>query len=186
MHMMGLQGFRKAPRRPLAIGLAVLAAVGLAGCAGGRQAVPPPSVPLQAHAPAAFETRPPSQPQPQGVRLRSDEPVVHPPAVTCVAGPGYDRRGTASWYGESLHGQPTASGETFDMNGLTAAHRTLAFGTEVRVTNLKNGRAVILTINDRGPFTDGRLIDVSRRAAEELDFLGDDLAPVRVEELRGC
>jgi rare lipoprotein A len=102
------------------------------------------------------------------------------------ARPAYDRRGTASWYGPTLHGGTTASGEPFDMDALTAAHRTLPFGTRVRVTNLENGRAVVLTVNDRGPFADGRLIDVSRRAARELGFLENDLTKVRVEAVRGC
>lgn len=103
-----------------------------------------------------------------------------------AARPAYDKRGAASWYGHAQHGDVTASGQPFDMNGLTAAHRTLAFGTRVKVTNLKNGHAVILTINDRGPFARGRLIDVSRRAARDLGFPETDMAPVRVEAVTGC
>jgi rare lipoprotein A (peptidoglycan hydrolase) len=89
--------------------------------------------------------------------------------------------GMASWYGGSYHGRQTASGEIFDENGLTAAHRSLPFGTQVKVTNLANGRSLTLRINDRGPFVGGRIIDVSRKAAEQLGFKKEGLARVRVE-----
>jgi rare lipoprotein A len=91
--------------------------------------------------------------------------------------------GIASYYGRKFHGRRTASGELFDMDSLTAAHRTLAFGTRVRVTNLENQRDVILVITDRGPFRRGRIVDVSRRAARELGFLSAGTAPVRLEIL---
>ncbi|OPX33970.1 hypothetical protein B1H10_04650 [candidate division KSB1 bacterium 4484_188] len=77
-------------------------------------------------------------------------------------------RGTASFYGAKFHGQKTASGEIFDMNKLTAAHRTLPFGTVCRVTNLANKKSVIVKINDRGPFVPGRVLDLSRGAAQAL------------------
>lgn len=91
--------------------------------------------------------------------------------------------GTASWYGKSFHGQLTASGEPFDMEALTAAHRTLPFGSRVRVTNLANGRSVIVVINDRGPYRKKRLIDLSRAAAKRLGFLEDGTARVRLDVL---
>lgn len=91
--------------------------------------------------------------------------------------------GIASWYGVPYHGRTTASGETYDMNDLTAAHRSLSFGARVRVTNLENGRSLVLRVNDRGPFVKRRIIDVSKRAARELGFLHDGLARVRVEVL---
>ena len=91
--------------------------------------------------------------------------------------------GVASWYGVPYHGRTTASGETFDMNDLTAAHPSLPFGSRVRVTNLGNGRSLVLEINDRGPFVKQRIIDVSKRAAKELGFLRDGIARVRVEVL---
>lgn len=97
------------------------------------------------------------------------------------AQPGYDRAGIASWYGPGYHGQRTANGQIYDMHGHTAAHPTLPFGTRVLVTNLANGRGVELTINDRGPFARGRIIDVSRHAAFELDFLRAGTARVRVQ-----
>lgn len=101
------------------------------------------------------------------------------------AQPGYDATGIASWYGGKFHGRRTASGQRYDMNAMTAAHRTLPFGTKVRVTNLRNDRTVILTVNDRGPFVHGRIIDVSRRAAERLGFRGRGTTRVRVQAVDG-
>lgn len=96
---------------------------------------------------------------------------------------GYDKTGTASYYGAAHHGKRTASGERFDQHGLTAAHRELPFGTRVKVTNITNDRSVVLRINDRGPHTRGRLIDVSREAAEQLGMLRSGTAKVRVQSL---
>jgi len=94
--------------------------------------------------------------------------------------------GAASWYGEQYDGETTASGEPFDMYDLTAAHASLPLGTFVRVTNLSNGRIVIVRVNDRGPFVSGRIIDVSYDAARVLDFLKKGMQRVRldVEEYR--
>jgi len=91
--------------------------------------------------------------------------------------------GKASWYGKAFSGRPTASGELFDPSQMTAAHKTLAFGTRVRVTHLGNGRSVIVRINDRGPFTGGRVIDLSEAAARELGMIQAGVAEVRVEVL---
>lgn len=92
--------------------------------------------------------------------------------------------GYATWYGGKHHGGPTASGERFDKRALTAAHRTLKMHTRVRVTNRKNGRSVILRINDRGPYGNAsRIIDVSERAAEILDMIEAGVVPVSVEVL---
>jgi len=96
---------------------------------------------------------------------------------------GYDQQGVASYYGARHHGKRTASGERFDQHALTAAHRQLPFGTRVRVTNLSNDRQVVLTINDRGPHTRSRLIDVSHEAAEQLGMLGSGVSKVRVQAL---
>ena len=93
--------------------------------------------------------------------------------------------GTASYYGRKFHGRRTASGETFDMSGMTAAHRSLPFGSLVRVTNPANGRSVTVRINDRGPFTRGRVIDVSRAAAEELGLIARGHATVELELIEG-
>jgi len=89
--------------------------------------------------------------------------------------------GAASYYASEFNGRPTSSGETFDMNQLTAAHRTLPFNTMVRVTNLTNGRTVTVRINDRGPFKDDRLIDLSLAAAKEIGLVGTGTARVRLE-----
>ncbi|MGD2044599.1 MAG: septal ring lytic transglycosylase RlpA family protein [Gemmatimonadota bacterium] len=99
---------------------------------------------------------------------------------------GYDERGKASWYGEDFHGRNTSSGEPYDMYKLTAAHRTLPLPSFVRVTNLDNGQAVVLRVNDRGPFadTDSRIIDVSYAAAVRLGMVGTGTANVRVEAIQ--
>ncbi|MBL0944793.1 MAG: septal ring lytic transglycosylase RlpA family protein [Hydrogenophaga sp.] len=87
-------------------------------------------------------------------------------------------RGMASWYGDRHHGRRTANGEAFDMNALTAAHRTLPFGTRVRVLNPGNGASVVVRINDRGPYAQGRIIDLSRAAAERLGLLREGVGAV--------
>lgn len=95
----------------------------------------------------------------------------------------YDRVGIASWYGPNFHGRPTANGETFDQYAMTAAHTTLPIPSIAEVTNLENGRSVIVRVNDRGPFVDDRIIDMSRAAATELGYIGTGLARVRVRYL---
>ena len=95
----------------------------------------------------------------------------------------YDETGIASWYGSQFHGQKTANGEIFDMNQLSAAHTTLPMPSFVRVTNLDNGRSMILRINDRGPFVSGRIIDLSRRAAQLLGYEAQGTARVRIQIL---
>ena len=95
----------------------------------------------------------------------------------------YSETGIASWYGPGFHGANTANGEKFDTNELTAAHRTLQMPSLVRVTNLENGRSVVVRVNDRGPFARGRIIDVSSKAADLLGFKGRGTAKVRVETL---
>lgn len=92
--------------------------------------------------------------------------------------------GMASWYGREHAGSRTANGEIFKPRRLTAAHRTLPFDTVVRVTNLKNHRHVVVRINDRGPYVQGRIIDLSQRAAKKLDMLDDGIVPARVEVLK--
>jgi rare lipoprotein A len=89
--------------------------------------------------------------------------------------------GTASWYGEYFDGKPTASGEDYDMYDMTAAHPTLPLGSYVRVTNLRNGRAVVVKVNDRGPIVEGRIIDVSYGAAQVLQFQDHGLQRVRLD-----
>ena len=93
------------------------------------------------------------------------------------------QEGVVSWYGERFHNRPTASGELFDVADLTMAHPSLPFGTKVRVTNLRNGRSVVVRVNDRGPFVGSRIADLSQAAAETLGFLRRGLARARIEVL---
>lgn len=104
---------------------------------------------------------------------------------------GWTEEGVASWYGPGFHGNRTASGEVYDMEAMTAAHRRLPFGTRVRVENLDNGRHATVRINDRGPFVDDRIIDLSRAGARSIGMLGAGTARVRlvvveVSELLTC
>lgn len=96
----------------------------------------------------------------------------------------FEVKGLASWYGPGFHGRRSASGERFNQNALTAAHRSLPFGTKVQVTNLRNGRSVVVRINDRGPYIGGRVIDLSAAAARVLGMVNTGVAPVSVEILR--
>src|SRR4051812_18331230 len=97
--------------------------------------------------------------------------------------PDYDETGIASWYGPTFYGHHTANGEMYDGNQLTAAHKTLPMPVNVRVTNLDNGKSLILRVNDRGPYARGRIIDLSKRAAELLDVVQTGTARVRVTYL---
>ncbi len=96
----------------------------------------------------------------------------------------YDNKGVASWYGPNFHGKKTANGEIYDQNELTAAHKTLPLPSIVRVTNLSNGRSLVVRVNDRGPYAHGRIIDMSKRSAELLGFRSKGLAKVRVQVLK--
>lgn len=127
-----------------------------------------------------YRTPPPAPP-----RLKVGKPYV-------IAGrtyvprhdPNYDRTGIGSWYGPGFHGRKTANGETYDQNGFTAAHPTLPLNALVRVTNLENGRSLVLRINDRGPFVGNRIIDLSRAAADHLGYAHQGTARVRVQVVR--
>jgi rare lipoprotein A len=110
-----------------------------------------------------------------GGHVRDDGPAA--PLVRSA------QTGLASWYGEPFHGRPTTSGEIFDQTAMTAAHRTLPLRSLARVTRLDTGESVLVRINDRGPFIEGRIIDLSRAAAAELGFVEEGLAQVRVEAL---
>lgn len=98
---------------------------------------------------------------------------------------GFVEEGMASWYGPGFHGQSTASGEKYNQYAMTAAHKILPLGTRVRVTHLGNGRSVIVRVNDRGPFAEDRVIDLSRAAASRLDMMAKGTARVRVQSLGG-
>lgn len=107
----------------------------------------------------------------------SSRPHAHYPAL---GGPSLEE-GLASWYGPGFQGRRTASGERFNQNALTCAHKTLPFGTKLKVINLDNGQELVVTVNDRGPFVPSRIIDLSREAAKRLDILRQGTAHVRIE-----
>ena len=131
-----------------------------------------------------------NKPHPPSIPPSSYPPWAKPYCVQgkcyfpLLSAEGYAEEGIASWYGPQFHGKRTSSGEVFDMNGMTAAHKTLPLGTYVKVTRLDNGRWIIVRINDRGPFVGDRVIDLSRRAAEELGMLPKGTARVRIEALQ--
>lgn len=107
-------------------------------------------------------------------------PNLSPPRDQEVIPAGEYEEGVASWYGKPFHGRLTANGETYDMEGPTAAHKTLPFNSNIRILNLDNGRTTNVRINDRGPFVKGRIIDLSKRAAREIKMLGPGTARVRL------
>jgi len=149
-------------RRRLAEGLAVLLSVASLGA--GAASGPNSSEAAKVIKPTAV----------QAVSRRSSKQIKNNPYEV----------GTASWYGEFFQGKETASGEPFDMQALTAAHPTLPLGSFVRVTNLRNGRAVVVRINDRGPVVEGRIIDVSYNTARVLGFEERGLQKVRLDLVR--
>jgi rare lipoprotein A len=114
------------------------------------------------------------------------QPIIAKPGPTPpmeLKGSVSVQTGQASWYGKAFAGKPTASGEIFNHELLTAAHRSLPLGTKVRVTNVTNGKSVEVKVNDRGPYADGRIIDLSRAAARALGMIEDGLAEVRLETI---
>lgn len=109
--------------------------------------------------------------------------VIRGRTYTPVIDEGYDRTGIASWYGDAFHGRPTATGEIYDMNGMSAAHTTLPLPSLAEVTNIETGQTVVVRVNDRGPFVGDRIIDLSRGAADALGVRNQGLAQVRVRYL---
>jgi rare lipoprotein A len=146
-------------RRPIAHGLAVFVSIASlgAGAAGG-----------------------PNSSEAGKTQLKTPSGHVRGPAIKAKRHKPF-QVGTASWYGEYFQGKETASGEPYDMYDLTAAHPTLPLGSYVQVTNLRNGRSVILRVNDRGPVVEGRIIDVSYNAARVLGFKAQGLQKVRLD-----
>lgn len=160
-------------RRAVRVGVIALAVAALAGCAETQLAV---------H--AAKRVGPGSVSVPDGVRYKVGTPYqIAGTWYTPAEDFDYVETGVASWYGPDFHGKATANGEVYDMNDLTAAHRTLPMPSVVRVTNMENGRSLVLRVNDRGPFARNRIIDVSRRGAQLLGFESQGTARVRVEIL---
>lgn len=178
--------------RPLqaAAALALLAAALLAAGCGGtpRHAAPaassPPSATPVPPPPAELASIPDAVPRAEPRSLRGNPPFyeVFGKRYTVLAtAEGYRERGVASWYGPGFHAAQTSMGEPYDMYAMTAAHKTLPLPCYARVTNLRNGRSVVVRINDRGPFVGGRIIDLSYTAAARLDMLRDGTAFVDVE-----
>lgn len=147
------------------VGFGIVLALLVAGCA--KKAAPPPSIP----------------PVP-GLRTQMPYQIKGVWYYPLPSAEGYVEEGLASWYGADFHGKPTSCGEPYNMHAMTAAHKTLPLGTYVKVSNLRNGRSMILRINDRGPFVGGRIIDLSYGAAQELGSATPGLAPVRVEAVQ--
>jgi rare lipoprotein A len=165
-----------------------LALLALAGCTREPLRPTPPAAPVTP--PAAPVTPPAGEGAPgEEPRARSGNPPFYDVEgrryVVMASAAGYIEEGVASWYGSDFHGGRTATGETYDMNALTGAHPTLPLPTWVRVTNLDNGKSVVVRLNDRGPFAKGRIIDLSRAAAEQLDMVQSGTARVEVRSLSG-
>lgn len=138
-----------------------------------------------ADAPANFEAISDAVPQAEPLHRYANRPYAAlGKSYTPLSAPGgYKERGIASWYGKKFHGQPTAIGEIYDMYGMTAAHTTLPLPSYARVTNLGNGKSVVVRINDRGPFMHERIIDLSYTAARKLGIIGNGSAEVEVESI---
>jgi rare lipoprotein A len=134
-----------------------------------------PARPRTSRAPVPPPTAPPAEPA----------PASRPAPVSPVARGSYVEEGLSSWYGAPFHGRRAANGEVYDMYKLSAAHRTLPLNSIVRVTSLQNGRSTEVRITDRGPFIEGRILDLSLAAARELDMVSAGVVPVRIELLAG-
>lgn len=176
---------------PLAQGCAPLLAMALvlAGCAGPAIRSPPtPTVPPHAPTPipADIDAIPDPVPRTEPKSARGNPAfydVLGKRYFVLPSADGYQERGVASWYGPGFHAASTSNGERYDMYAMTAAHTTLPLPTFVQVTNLRNGRHVIVRVNDRGPFKAGRIIDLSYTAAAKLDMIKDGTTFVEVRAL---
>lgn len=168
-------------------GAAALLAVTLAACVTTHRLPPPAPAPVPVPPPPADIGRiPDAIPRAEPRSLHGNPPFYDALGRRYFVLPsadGYDERGVASWYGPTFHGGNTSSGEPYNMYGMTAAHKTLPLPTYARVTNLANGRSVVVRINDRGPFVANRIIDLSYTAAAKLDMLRDGTAMVEVRAL---
>ena len=147
-------------------------------CASRRTDADRPEPPQAGTAEASDNTEAPEHASDLGAKPAKRGGAAATPNPALAA---YTEEGIASWYGIPFHGRRASNGEVYDMNKLTAAHRTLPFETVVRVTNLSNGKATVVRITDRGPFVDNRIIDLSMAAAREIDSVGTGVVPVRLE-----
>ena len=175
---------------PLAAVSAVALCALLSACASSARRAPQPAerVPLPAvpPPPAGVESIPDAVPRAEPRSAHGNPPfyeVLGRRYFVLAAADGYLERGVASWYGPTFHGGNTSSGEPYDMYGMSAAHKTLPLPTYARVTNLRNGRSVVVRINDRGPFVANRLIDLSYTAAARLDMIREGTTLVEVRAL---
>jgi rare lipoprotein A len=154
----------------------------VSGCASRKPlaASQPPTEPSSTSETTSESAKTSTPPSPAhsgaGAKRRRDAAAIPVPA-------GYEEKGEASWYGVPFHGRQASNGEIYDMNKLTAAHRTLPFETMVQVTNERNGKSTVVRITDRGPFVNNRIIDLSYAAAREIDSIGPGVVPVRLEVL---
>lgn len=169
------------PRYAILLALALFLALA-AGC--GRKVIEAPAPrpeprPAPAPAPEAPRSAPKGTFRPYTIAGATYYPLA------AVDG-GWEEEGLASWYGPGFHGQKTSSGETYDMNDLTAAHKVLPMHTRIRVQNLENGRVTDLRVNDRGPFVAGRIVDLSLAGAQALGVVGPGTARVRLTVLGGA
>lgn len=174
--------------RALAAPLALTVAVSLAACSNSppQRSAPAPDVvpPVPAATPSAADADAVPRAEPKS---RKGNPPFYDVKgkryYVLSSGAGYRERGVASWYGPGFHKEQTSNGESYDMYGMTAAHKTLPLPANVRVTNLENGRSIVVRVNDRGPFVGNRIIDLSRTAAAKLDMLRNGTAMVEVRSL---
>jgi len=166
-----VNGFAKTSAKFLVIPCVwTIALLIVSGCAGRR--------PVAASAPPPLQ--PSATPPATAERAKRATDIGVQPGTSA-----YIEEGNASWYGAPFHGRRASNGEIYDMNKMTAAHRTMAFGTMVKVTNLTNGKSAVVRITDRGPFVDNRIIDLSMAAAKAIESIGPGVVPVRLEVISG-
>jgi rare lipoprotein A len=160
--MISIANQKRSIRMPLVTGAVMSLMIGLSGAKSADPVIPPSTIHPAANNP--LEEQSPQQKQ--------QMPKRH-----------WYQIGRASWYGHHFQGHTTASGEAFNMNSLTCAHRSLPIGSLIRVTNLKNLKSVVVRVNDRGPILENRIVDLSYAAAKSLDMEGNGVAPVRLERV---
>src|SRR5689334_19372335 len=176
----------RAGRTSTALRFSLLLALIVAGCSTPPSVIGPPkhpSLPPPSPIPADIEKIPDPVPRAEPKSARGNPPfydVLGKRYFVLNSADGYAERGVASWYGPGFHAQSTSNGERYDMYAMSAAHKTLPLPSYVQVTNLQNGRSVTVRVNDRGPFKDGRIIDLSYTAAAKLGMLKDGTAFVEV------
>lgn len=171
-------------RTPAPLVPLLLLATVVSGCVSSPSA--PPATPAPTPPPTELEKIPDAVPRTEPRSARGNPPfytVLGKRYFVMPDAAGYVERGIASWYGPGFHDGVTSNGEKYDMHAMTAAHKTLPLPTYVQVTNLRNGKSVVVRVNDRGPFKDGRIIDLSRAAAAKLDMLRDGTTFVEVRAL---